>query len=193
MIQVAHDGKHGICFCFGSDATVNFLLFVGRVAVVQAEIAPVRSVPVLCNAGSFGHNLVVIGLKKLPIVIVFDVKVPFQTGLQTFDGNHSVVCSSLEKDYNLSLDSRLYTASMPVKLCTAMSSLADFVVFVLFFGGCKGNILPLVVELWPKQAKMSTIHPLDVAFVCVHTRTCCTNKWHARIAVRNKELHLFEL
>jgi len=61
---VAIDDKKGMCFCFGGDATVNFLLLVGRMAVVQAEMAPVRSVPALCSTGSFGHNLVATGLKK---------------------------------------------------------------------------------------------------------------------------------
>jgi len=78
-IPVASEGKKGIGFCLRGDAIVNFCLLVGWAAVVQAEIAPVRSVPVLCSAGSFGHNLVVKGLKKLHIVIVIDVKVTFQT------------------------------------------------------------------------------------------------------------------
>jgi len=61
---VAPDGKQCICFCFGGDVIVNWILFVGRVAIVQAEIAPVRSVPALCTTGSVGHNLVVTGVKK---------------------------------------------------------------------------------------------------------------------------------
>jgi len=72
-IPFTSDGKKGMCVCFGGDATVNFLLFVGRVATVKAEIAPVSSVQVLCGTGSFGHNLVVTGLEKLHIVCAMPV------------------------------------------------------------------------------------------------------------------------
>jgi len=136
-IPVASEGKKGMCFCLWGDAIVNFCLLVGRVAVVQAEIAPVRSVPVLCSTGSFGHNLVVMVLKKLHIVIVIDVKVTFQTLLPLGNQNHTVGCSSLMNGSHFSLDGRLHTASMPVELCTAMLRELSVPIATLFLGTVK--------------------------------------------------------
>ena len=120
-IPVAFEGKKGMCFSLGGDAIVKFPLLVGWVAVVQAEIAPVRSVPMLCSTGSFGQNLVATGLEKLAIVFVSGVKVTFQTLLPLGNPNHFVGCSRLVNGSHFLLDGRLCTASMPVELCTTLS------------------------------------------------------------------------
>jgi len=64
-IPVAFEGKKGISFSLGGDVIIKWPLLVGWVAIVQAEIAPVRSILTLCGTGSFGQNLVATGLIKL--------------------------------------------------------------------------------------------------------------------------------
>jgi len=119
-IPVAFEDKTGMRFSLGGDAMVKFPLLVGRVAVAQAEMALVRSIPTLCSTGSFGHNLVITDLEKLQIVIVIGVKVTFQTPLPVGNRNHCVGCLALVNHSHFSLDGRLCTASMPVELCTAV-------------------------------------------------------------------------
>jgi len=120
-IPVAFEDKTCMRFSLGGDAMVKFPLLVGRVAVVQAETALVRSIPTLCSTGSFGHNLVSLGLEKLAIIELSFVKVTLQTPLPVGNRNHFVGCLALTKGSHFSLDGRLHTTSMPVELCTAVS------------------------------------------------------------------------